>query len=76
VEGFKGVSGEDLRSRILSILSKRGSLSFEELLAELGWSGDLRVLRRVLADMVREGIIVKEPDYSRRKVVYLIRRTD
>jgi len=70
------VSEEDLRSRILSILSKRGSLSFEELLAELGWSGDLRVLRRVLADMVREGIIVKEPDYSRRKVVYLIRRTD
>ena len=70
------MSGEDLRSRILSILSKRGSLSFEELLAELGWSGDLRVLRRVLADMVREGIIVKEPDYSRRKVVYLIRRTD
>jgi DNA-binding HxlR family transcriptional regulator len=70
------VSGEDLRSRILSILSKRGSLSFEELLAELGWSGDLRVLRRVLADMVREGIIVKEPDYSRRKIVYLIRRTD
>jgi DNA-binding HxlR family transcriptional regulator len=76
VEGFWGVSGEDLRSRILSILSKRGSLSFEELLAELGWSGDLRVLRRVLADMVREGIIVKEPDYSRRKVVYRIRRTD
>jgi DNA-binding HxlR family transcriptional regulator len=76
VEGFWGVSGEDLRSRILSILSKRGSLSFEELLAELGWSGDLRVLRRVLADMVREGIIVKEPDYSRRKIVYLIRRTD
>jgi DNA-binding HxlR family transcriptional regulator len=76
VEGFWGVSGEDLRSRILSILSKRGSLSFEELLAELGWSGDLRVLRRVLADMVREGIIVKEPDYSRRKIVYRIRRTD
>ncbi|MFZ8794826.1 MAG: hypothetical protein ACO2O2_13225 [Acidilobaceae archaeon] len=70
------MSEEDLRSRILSILSKRGSLSFEELLAELGLSGDLRVLRRVLADMVREGIIVKEPDYSRRKVVYLIRRTD
>ena len=70
------MSGEDLRSRILSILSKRGSLSFEELLAELGWSGDLRVLRRVLADMVREGIIVKEPDYSRRKIVYRIRRAD
>ncbi len=76
MEGFKGVSEEDLRSRILSILSKRGSLSFEELLAELGWSGDLRVLRRVLADMVREGIVVKEPDYSKRKVVYCIRRTD
>jgi len=64
---------EVLRARILDILSKRGDLSFEELLAELGWSGDLRVLRRVLAGMVREGVIVKEPDYSKRKMVYRLK---
>ncbi len=63
----------DLRSRILDVLSRLGSLSFEELLAELRWDGDLRVLRRVLADMVRDGVLVKEPDYSKRKVVYRLR---
>jgi predicted transcriptional regulator len=71
LEGFS-VSEDDLRSRILDALSRRGSLSFEELIAELRWSGDLRVLRRVLASMIREGVIFRKPDYSKRKMVYSV----
>ncbi len=67
------MSLEDLKIKIIGILSKRGGMSFEELLAELGWSGDLRVLRRVIAEMIREGVIVKEPDYSKRKMVYRVK---
>lgn len=63
---------EDLRRRILSILLEKGPLSFEELLASLEWKGDLRPLRRIIADMVREGLITKEPDYVKKKMVYKI----
>jgi len=45
-------------------------MSFEELLSNLKWEGDLRPLRRLIADMVREGLILKEPDYAKRKMVY------
>ena len=64
--------GEDLKRRILEILSQRGPMSFEELLSNLKWEGDLRPLRRLIADMVREGLILKEPDYTKRKMVYKV----
>lgn len=65
---------EEVRARIVEILSRRGSATFEELLVELRWEGDLRPLRRLLADMIREGVIRKEPDYAKRKMVYRIAR--
>ncbi|MCE4611381.1 MAG: hypothetical protein F7B17_05360 [Desulfurococcales archaeon] len=63
---------EDLEKRILEIL-REGPRTFEELVEALSWSGDKRGLRRVLAEMVKSGIIVKEPDYERRKMVFKVR---
>ncbi|MFN4046177.1 MAG: hypothetical protein ACK4H7_02420 [Acidilobaceae archaeon] len=60
----------DLKSKILEALEKKGPMSLEELLKEIEWTGDLKPLRRILAEMIRENIIVKEPNYERKKLVY------
>ncbi|GBF08815.1 MarR family transcriptional regulator [Aeropyrum pernix] len=59
----------ELEARILRILGESGGLTMEELVERLGWSGDRRPLRRAVASLVRKGLVVKVPDYSRGKVV-------
>lgn len=60
------------RSELLRVLCECQPCTFEDLLGKLGWQGDLRPLRRMLAEMVREGVLKKEPDYERRKLVYRV----
>ena len=64
------------RETILRILRECQPCTWEELLARLRDEGiapsDLRDVRHIIADMIREGLIVKEPDYDRRKLVYRI----
>ena len=64
------------REAILKVLRECQPCTWEDLLARLKDEGidpgDLRGLRRIIADMIREGLIVKEPDYDRRKLVYRI----
>ena len=69
----------ELKARILSLIKIKGSITFEELARELGWSGDKRPLRSVIAELIREGFIVKTADYNRRRLVYRVnedRRSD
>jgi DNA-binding transcriptional ArsR family regulator len=61
--------GEELKRRILEALRER-PLTMEELVEKLGWEGDRRPLRKVVAELVKEGVIVKVPDYERKKLVF------
>jgi len=63
----------DIKSKIVDIIRRKGSCSFEELIAELRWSGDLRIVRSAIVALVYEGVIVREPDYGRRKIVYKLK---
>ncbi len=63
---------EDLNKRIISVL-REGPKTFEEIVEALGWRGDRRELRRVLAEMVKSGVVVKEPDYERRRMVFKVK---
>jgi len=57
------------REEVLRALCKCAPCTFEELVQALGYEGDLRDVRRLVADMVREGVVAKKPDYARGKVV-------
>ena len=67
------------KETILRIISDCQPCTWEDLLSKLRSEGssldDLREIRRVLAELVREGIIVKEPDYDRRKLMYRVRNS-
>ncbi len=64
---------EGVRGKILEVLRHAGKpLEVGEIAEALGWSGDLRHLRRVLASLVREGVVVRIPDYGRRRMVYTL----
>lgn len=67
---------EGLRKRIIEALGRCGPCSFEDLLEALGGGVDLWRLRRILADMVRRGEIVKEPSQERRKLLYRLASGD
>ena len=63
---------EELRKRIIELIRNKGALSFEELRAELENQGiyiNGKTLRRVVADLLHEGILYKEPDAHRRKML-------
>ena len=55
-----------LRDEILKHLTVEG-LTFEELRARL--NANPYFLRLVVADMIREGLIVKIPDYKRKSFI-------
>ncbi len=62
----------DLKERIISHLSSRKNLSFDELrdlLEDEGIYMDGRCLRKYIASLVREGAIVKKPDRERNKLL-------
>jgi hypothetical protein len=42
--------------------------AIEELLSD--FEGDRREARAILADLVRMGLVMKKPDYERRKLVF------
>lgn len=67
------VEDEELKRSILSVLGDQG-LTFEEIVQRLSWSGDRRPLRKALADLVRDGRVLRVPDYQRRRMVFVLRR--
>ena len=64
------------KERVLKIISEKQPCSTEDLIAALGIHDkkDLVRLRRILAELVRDGTLAKKPDYKRRKIVYVIKQ--
>jgi len=58
------------RSTVLEALCKCSPCTFEELVETLGLEGDKRPLRRIIADLVREGLVRKKPNYEKGKLEY------
>lgn len=63
-----------LKERVIRAIEELGSATFDEIVERIEWSGDRRPLRALLAKLVREGILVREPDYGRRKFVFRVNR--
>ncbi len=63
---------EEIEKKIIEVLRGR-ELTFEELVKEVGWEGDRRGLRSVLADMVRRGVVGKKPDYDKRRLLFYLK---
>ncbi len=63
------MEAEEARARILEALRECGPCSFEDLIERVR-GVDLWLLRRVIADMVRRGEVVKVPSQERRKLLY------
>ncbi len=63
-------AGEALKKRILSVLrSKNAGASFDEIRSLVDYV-DVRRLRLVLAELVREGVVERVADYERRRMVF------
>ncbi|RLG72119.1 MAG: hypothetical protein DRO23_10980 [Thermoprotei archaeon] len=62
------MSKKELEREVLKILKEKGELMFEELATHM--KVDKLLLREVIASMIREGIILKVPDFERGKFVY------
>ena len=61
---------EDMkREFLLELLCECGKCAWEDLYPRLG-PGDKRSVRKLLAELIREGLVVKEVDYERRKLLY------
>ncbi|ALL01746.1 hypothetical protein Pyrde_1703 [Pyrodictium delaneyi] len=67
---------ENLEKAILEILSKsKNGLTFDEIynaLLEHDSNVKKETIRETLAGLVRRGIIIREPDYERKKMVFRI----
>jgi len=59
---------KELEKEVLSVLRKKGELTFEELATYV--KVDKLLLREVIASMIREDIILKMPNFERGKFVY------
>ncbi|OYT59957.1 MAG: hypothetical protein B6U75_02770 [Desulfurococcales archaeon ex4484_217_1] len=62
------MSKKELEREVLKILKEKGELTFEELTAHMRI--DKLLLREVIASMIREGIVLKVPDFERGKFMY------
>jgi len=61
---------DEVRKNVINILRMRGSLTFDELrmaLEDMGIYIDGRILRSIVASLIRAGLVTKIPDSSRRK---------
>ncbi len=58
------------REELLRVLCECSPCTWEDLLSRLG-DVDKRAVRAVLAEMIREGVLEKRPDYERAKLVYV-----
>mgnify|MGYP001773300648 CR=1 FL=1 len=68
--GSAPTEARDLKARLLEVIPADRGLTFSEVVALVGWQGDLRPLRRALAELVREGKVQRAPDYERRRVTF------
>jgi len=63
---------DELKEKIIATL-KGKEMTLEELAGALGVKGrELRELRKGLAELVREGVILKKPEYEKRRHVFLL----
>lgn len=62
---------DEIKSRLLQLLSTEKGLTFGEIANLLSWSGDRRPLRKALAELVREGKVRRVPDYTRKRMVFV-----
>ena len=58
------------REEVLRAICSCQPCTWEDLLAVMGDDVDKRALRHVIADLIREGVVVKEANYERRKLEY------
>lgn len=56
--------------KILEVLCSCGQCTMAELKARLA-SVELQLIRRIISELLRQGIIEKRPDYSKNKLVYV-----
>lgn len=62
---------KEIEKIILRCLESLGEISsFTELIRCLPPNTDLRTARRVFASLVKKGIIVRRPDYRKKRLVY------
>lgn len=61
---------QELKERVLSVLKYDRGLTFNEIAEALSWSGDRRPLRKALGELVREGKVLREPDYQRKRMTF------
>lgn len=67
----------EVKLAITKLLLSRGPLTFEELRRELEDSGIFirsRLLRLIVASMIRDGVLIKQVDVGRRKFVIKLAR--
>lgn len=60
----------EIKNNILFLLDKNNDLTFDEIRKLLEWKGDLRPLRKALAELVRESKIERIPNYERKRLVF------
>ena len=71
------VERDKIRSAITDCLGERGSLTFDEVFACVaGMLGDVRKIevREILSELVRDGVVSRDPDYERRRMVFRLSR--
>jgi len=61
------------RRTVLEALCRCAPCTFEDLVEALALEGDKRPLRKILADLIREGLVEKKPNYERGKLEYAAR---
>lgn len=61
--------GKPSREEVLRLICECQPCTWEDLLAIAG-DVDKRHLRHVISDLIREGLVVKEANYERRKLEY------
>ena len=59
---------KELEKEVLSVLREKDELTFEELASYV--KVDKLLLREVIAAMIKEGVILKVPNFERGKFVY------
>jgi len=68
VRGKQSMKRKELKKEVLSVLRGKGELTFEELATYV--KVDKLLLREVIAAMIKEGVILKVPNFERGKFVY------
>lgn len=66
----------DVEKALVDLLSRsKTALTFEEIhkaLLNMGINAQKKAVREALAGLIRSGIVIREPDYERKKMVFRI----